>query len=94
MFIAELTLPQFSSFDLSTLRTGIMAGSVCPMETMKAVRPGPLHAFGRANVRTHTKLLYAAWRAGDDPDAPARHDDLLRHDRDLARYGMALRRCP
>ena len=37
MFIAELALPEVSSFDLSTLRTGIMAGSPCPIETMKRV---------------------------------------------------------
>jgi len=37
MFIAELNHPMFDMFDLSTLRTGIMAGSVCPVETMKEV---------------------------------------------------------
>jgi fatty-acyl-CoA synthase len=37
MFIAELALPEFSSYDLSTLRTGIMAGSPCPVEVMKRV---------------------------------------------------------
>jgi len=37
MFIAELQLPSFSSFDLSSLRTGIMAGAPCPVEYMKAV---------------------------------------------------------
>ena len=37
MFIAELNHPEFSSFDLSSLRTGIMAGSPCPTEVMKAV---------------------------------------------------------
>jgi fatty-acyl-CoA synthase len=37
MFIAELNDPEFSSFDLSSLRTGIMAGSNCPKEVMKAV---------------------------------------------------------
>ncbi|GAB7028294.1 AMP-binding protein [Geotalea toluenoxydans] len=37
MFIAELEHPDFSKFDLSTLRTGIMAGSVCPIEVMKRV---------------------------------------------------------
>ncbi len=37
MFIAELALPHFSSYDLSTLRTGIMAGSPCPVEVMKRV---------------------------------------------------------
>jgi len=35
MFIAELEHPQFGEFDLSSLRTGIMAGSPCPIETMK-----------------------------------------------------------
>jgi fatty-acyl-CoA synthase len=37
MFIAELEHPEFASFDLSRLRTGIMAGSPCPIETMKQV---------------------------------------------------------
>jgi fatty-acyl-CoA synthase len=38
MFIAELDHPEFSSFDFSTLRTGIMAGSPCPVEVMKKVQ--------------------------------------------------------
>jgi len=37
MFIAELDHPDFASYDLSHLRTGIMAGSPCPIETMKRV---------------------------------------------------------
>ncbi|MER6390935.1 AMP-binding protein [Streptomyces sp. NPDC001523] len=37
MFIAELTHPDFDSHDLSSLRTGIMAGSPCPVEVMKEV---------------------------------------------------------
>jgi fatty-acyl-CoA synthase len=37
MFIAELDHPEFSRFDLGTLRTGIMAGSPCPIEVMKRV---------------------------------------------------------
>ncbi len=37
MFIAELDLPDFNRYDLSRLRTGIMAGSPCPIETMKRV---------------------------------------------------------
>jgi len=37
MFIAELHHPMFDMFDLSSLRTGIMAGSPCPLETMKQV---------------------------------------------------------
>ncbi|MET8677834.1 AMP-binding protein [Streptomyces sp. NPDC004647] len=37
MFIAELNLPDFATYDLSSLRTGIMAGSPCPAEVMKRV---------------------------------------------------------
>ncbi len=37
MFIFMLDHPEFSSFDLSSLRTGIMAGSTCPMEVMRRV---------------------------------------------------------
>ncbi|MFI6333732.1 AMP-binding protein [Streptomyces sp. NPDC050535] len=37
MFIAELNLADFASYDLSSLRTGIMAGSPCPVEVMKRV---------------------------------------------------------
>ncbi|MEO0876848.1 MAG: AMP-binding protein, partial [Bacteroidota bacterium] len=38
MFIAELEHPDFARFDLSSLRTGIMAGSPCPIEVMKQVQ--------------------------------------------------------
>jgi fatty-acyl-CoA synthase len=38
MFIAELEHPRFTDFDLSSLRTGIMAGSPCPVEVMKKVQ--------------------------------------------------------
>jgi fatty-acyl-CoA synthase len=37
MFIAELDHPDFSKFDLTSLRTGVMAGSPCPVEVMKKV---------------------------------------------------------
>jgi fatty-acyl-CoA synthase len=37
MFIAELEHPEFSNYDLSSLRTGIMAGSPCPTEVMRKV---------------------------------------------------------
>jgi fatty-acyl-CoA synthase len=43
MFIAELEHPDFDSFDLSSLRTGIMAGSPCPEEVMRKV-------IGRMNM--------------------------------------------
>ena len=42
MFIAELADPEFDSYDLSPLRTGIMAGSICPAEVMKKVN-GKMH---------------------------------------------------
>ncbi len=38
MFIAELQLPEFGRFNLSSLRTGVMAGSPCPVEVMKKVQ--------------------------------------------------------
>ena len=38
MFIAELDHPRFAEFDISSLRTGIMAGSPCPVEVMKRVQ--------------------------------------------------------
>ncbi|MBO4512852.1 MAG: AMP-binding protein [Victivallales bacterium] len=37
MYIAELNHPMFSMFDMSSLRTGIMSGSLCPVELMKQV---------------------------------------------------------
>ena len=37
MFIAELALPHFDQYDLSSLRTGVMAGSPCPVQTMRQV---------------------------------------------------------
>src|SRR5699024_2726209 len=37
MFIAELEQPRFSEFDFSTLRTGVMAGSPCPVNPMRRV---------------------------------------------------------
>ncbi len=37
MFIAELEHPEFNSYDLSSLRTGLMAGAPCPVEVMKKV---------------------------------------------------------
>ncbi len=50
MFIAELEDPDFDQYDLSSLRTGIMAGSICPAEVMKAV-----------NSRMHMKEVQIAY---------------------------------
>ncbi len=37
MYVAEMTLPDFASYDLSSLRTGMMSGAPCPVELMKRV---------------------------------------------------------
>jgi fatty-acyl-CoA synthase len=69
MFIAELALPDFSGYDLSTLRTGIMAGSPCPVEVMKRV-VGEMHmsevtiAYGM----TETSPVSTQTRADDDTE--------------------------
>jgi fatty-acyl-CoA synthase len=47
MFIAMLDHPDFADYDLSSLRTGIMAGSPCPVEVMKRV-------IGQMNMREVT----------------------------------------
>lgn len=46
MFISELNLPNVDDFDLSTLRTGVMAGSTCPIEVMKGV----METFGMTDI--------------------------------------------
>lgn len=46
MFIAELNHPEFKKFDTSSLRTGIMAGSTCPIEVMKQV----IHDMGAEEI--------------------------------------------
>jgi fatty-acyl-CoA synthase len=67
MFIAELGLADFASYDLSSLRTGIMAGSSCPVEVMKRV----VSDMGCAEVTicygmTETSPVSAQTRADDD----------------------------
>ncbi|NBH06944.1 AMP-binding protein [Amycolatopsis sp. SID8362] len=66
MFIAELNHPDFASFDLSSLRTGIMAGSPCPVEVMKQV----IDRMGMAEVSicygmTETSPVSTQTRADD-----------------------------
>ena len=67
MFIAELGLPDFASYDLSSLRTGIMAGSPCPVEVMKRV----VNDMGCADVTicygmTETSPVSTQTRVDDD----------------------------
>ncbi len=69
MFIAELGLPNFASYDLSSLRTGIMAGSPCPVEVMKRV----VEEMGMAEVTicygmTETSPVSTQTGADDDLD--------------------------
>ena len=55
MFIAEMDHPRFAEFDFSSLRTGIMAGSPCPIEVMKrAQRDMNLHEITIAYGMTET----------------------------------------
>ncbi len=69
MFIAELALDTFSSYDLSSLRTGIMAGSPCPVEVMKQV----IDRMGMSEVTicygmTETSPVSTQTAADDDLD--------------------------
>lgn len=67
MFINELNLPNFEDFDLSSLRTGVMAGSNCPVEVMKSV----INKMGMTDVticygQTESSPVITQTRA-DDP---------------------------
>ncbi|HET9974166.1 MAG TPA: AMP-binding protein [Streptosporangiaceae bacterium] len=69
MFIAELSAPGFASYDLSSLRTGIMAGSPCPVEVMKQV----IEQMGMTEVgicygMTETSPVSTQTRADDSLD--------------------------
>jgi fatty-acyl-CoA synthase len=67
MFIAELADPEFVRYDLSSLRTGVMAGSPCPVEVMKRV----INEMGMAEVTicygmTETSPVSTQTRPDDD----------------------------
>jgi fatty-acyl-CoA synthase len=67
MFIAQLEHPQFASFDLSSLRTGIMAGAPCPIEIMRrAVATMNLHEITIAYGMTETSPV-SFQTTTDDP---------------------------
>ncbi|MFF9065994.1 AMP-binding protein [Streptomyces sp. NPDC014891] len=70
MFIAELNLPDFADYDLSTLRTGIMAGSPCPVEVMKRV----VAAMNMAEV----SICYGMTETSPVSTQTRRDDDLER----------------
>jgi fatty-acyl-CoA synthase len=67
MFIAELERPEFASYDLSSLRTGIMAGSPCPVEVMKRVM-AQMHLTQITNCYGMTETSPVSFQtATDDP---------------------------
>ncbi len=67
MFIAQLDHPQFDTFDLGSLRTGIMAGSPCPIEVMKRVQSRMnMHEVTIAYGMTETSPV-STQCATDDP---------------------------
>ena len=66
MFIAELGHPDFDRYDLSSLRTGVMAGSPCPVEVMKAC-VDRMHMTRRDDLLRDDRDV-----AGVDPDAAGR----------------------
>jgi fatty-acyl-CoA synthase len=70
MFIAELNHPEFARFDLSSLRTGIMAGSPCPIEVMREV-------IGRMNMAEVT-IAYGMTETSPVSFQSARHDSVER----------------
>ena len=74
MFIAELDHPDFASYDLSSLRTGIMAGAPCPIETMRRViERMHMREVTIAYGMTETSPISFQSRI-DDPDRTPRRD--------------------
>ncbi|MGZ2256448.1 AMP-binding protein [Roseobacter sp. A03A-229] len=67
MFVTQLALPDFESFDLSTLRTGIMAGAPCPREVMKQVQ-SQMHMTGVTIAYGMTETSPVSFQSNvDDP---------------------------
>ncbi|XBB65753.1 AMP-binding protein [Nocardioides sp. WV_118_6] len=69
MFIAMQNTPGFADFDLSSLRTGIMAGSICPVEVMKrCINEMHMAEVSIAYGMTETSPVSCQTRADDDLD--------------------------
>jgi fatty-acyl-CoA synthase len=69
MFIAMQNAPDFATYDLSTLRTGVMAGSVCPVEVMKrCVSDMHMEEVSIAYGMTETSPVSCQTRSDDDLD--------------------------
>jgi fatty-acyl-CoA synthase len=71
MFIAELGHPRFGEFDLSSLRTGIMAGSPCPVEVMRKVID-KMHMGDVTIAYGMTETSPVSTQTGDDDDVEHR----------------------
>ncbi|WP_433617749.1 AMP-binding protein [Dactylosporangium sp. CA-139114] len=82
MFIAELALPDFAAYDLSTLRTGVMAGSPCPVHVMQRV----IADMGMAGVT----ICYGMTETSPVSTQTARDDDLERRVSTVGRVGPHL----
>ncbi len=64
MFLAELELPDFRSFDLHCLRTGIMAGAPCPAELVRRVvneMPCPGLTIGYGQTESSPDITFSSW---------------------------------
>jgi fatty-acyl-CoA synthase len=69
MFIAMQNAPDFADYDLATLRTGIMAGSICPVEVMKrCINDMHMAEVSIAYGMTETSPVSCQTRADDDLD--------------------------
>ncbi|MEI5671868.1 MULTISPECIES: AMP-binding protein [unclassified Nocardioides] len=69
MFIAMQHDPGFASYDLTSLRTGIMAGSICPVEVMKhCIEDMHMHEVSIAYGMTETAPVSCQTRVDDDLD--------------------------
>ncbi|WP_017599286.1 AMP-binding protein [Nocardiopsis lucentensis] len=82
MFIAELALPDFDDYDLSTLRTGIMAGSPCPVEVMRQV-------MGRMGMR-EVSICYGMTETSPVSTQTRRDDTVERRVSTVGRVGPHL----
>jgi fatty-acyl-CoA synthase len=82
MFIAELALPGFASYDLSSLRTGVMAGSPCPVHVMKRV----IADMGMTEVT----ICYGMTETSPVSTQTGRDDDLERRVSTVGRVGPHL----
>ena len=69
MFIAMQNVPDFADYDLSTLRTGVMAGSICPVEVMKrCISDMNMEGVSIAYGMTESSPVSCQTRSDDDLD--------------------------